>query len=301
MLIQKQIVGKTLIEKFKVRGDNVDHRFGYKPGVDKHMDDDYEYSGKVHSYKEKVYNRSNNYENSEVTYKNNNKNYKFREEKQSDKGHKNSDEKDYIDIDEIYKNNDKKHSHKADTYKGKNYSHSESQHSDKVYKHSEKGFIFDDNLIEEVVNVYSDMVYRIALNILCNVDDADDMMQEVFLRLIRSKNKIKSREHIKHWLIKVTINCSKSKVTENYKKHTVSISEISESYASCSNEIDETIGSVMKLPEKYKVPIHLYYYQQLTVDEISKILGITRSGVRSRLSRGRNMLKEILEKEDNNE
>lgn len=162
-------------------------------------------------------------------------------------------------------------------------------------------FIFDDNLIEEVVNTYSDMVYRIALNILCNIDDANDVMQDVFLRLVRNKSKIKSREHIKHWLIKVTINCSRSKATESYKKHTVSISEISESYASCSNEIDETIGSVMKLPEKYKVPIHLYYYQQLTVEEISKILGITRSGVRSRLSRGRNLLKEILEKEDNNE
>lgn len=257
MLIQKQIVGKTLIAEFKVRGDNVDHRFEYKPGVDKHMDDDYEYSGKVQSYKEKVYDHSDNSEG--------------------------------------------KHSHKAYTYKGKNYSHSEPKHSDKVYKHSEKGFIFDDNLIEEVVNTYSDMVYRIALNILCNIDDANDVMQDVFLRLVRNKSKIKSKEHIKHWLIKVTINCSKSKATESYKKHTVSISEISESYISFSNEIDETIGSVMKLPEKYKVPIHLYYYQQLTVEEISKILGITRSGVRSRLSRGRNMLKEILEKEDNNE
>lgn len=233
----------------------MDHRFAYKTSADKFVDDDYEYSGKVQSYKEKVYNHSNNYENSEVTYKNNNRNYKFREEKQSDK----------------------------------------------VYKHSEKGFIFDDNLIEEVVNTYSDMVYRIALNILCNIDDANDVMQDVFLRLVRNKSKIKSREHIKHWLIKVTINCSRSKATESYKKHTVSISEISESYISCSNEIDETIGSVMKLPEKYKVPIHLYYYQQLTVEEISKILGITRSGVRSRLSRGRNLLKEILEKEDNNE
>lgn len=233
----------------------MDHRFGYKTSADKFLDDDYEYSGKVQSYKEKVYNHSNNYENSEVTYKNNNKNYKFREEKQSDK----------------------------------------------VYKHSEKGFIFDDNLIEEVVNTYSDMVYRIALNILCNIDDANDVMQDVFLRLVKSKSKIKSKEHIKHWLIKVTINCSRSKATESYRKNTVSISEISESYISFSNEIDETIGSVMKLPEKYKVPIHLYYYQQLTVEEISKILGITRSGVRSRLSRGRNMLKEILEKEDNNE
>lgn len=233
----------------------MDHRFAYKTSADKFVDDDYEYSGKVQSYKEKVYNHSNNYENSEVTYKNNNRNYKFREEKQSDK----------------------------------------------VYKHSEKGFIFDDNLIEKVVNTYSDMVYRIALNILCNIDDANDVMQDVFLRLVRNKSKIKSKEHIKHWLIKVTINCSKSKATESYKKHTVSISEISESYISFSNEIDETIGSVMKLPEKYKVPIHLYYYQQLTVEEISKILGITRSGVRSRLSRGRNMLKEILEKEDNNE
>lgn len=181
------------------------------------------------------------------------------------------------------------------------YKPSVGKHSDKVYKHSEKGFIFDDNLIEEVVNTYSDMVYRIALNILCNREDANDVMQDVFLRLVRNKSKIKSKEHIKHWLIKVTINCSKSKATESYKKNTVSISEISESSISCTNEIDETISSVMKLPEKYKVPIHLYYYQQLTVEEISKILGITKSGVRSRLSRGRNMLKEILEKEDNNE
>ena len=149
------------------------------------------------------------------------------------------------------------------------YKPSVGKHSDKVYKHSEKGFIFDDNLIEEVVNTYSDMVYRIALNILCNREDANDVMQDVFLRLVRSKSKIKSKEHIKHWLIKVSINCSKSKATESYKKNTVSISEISES--------------------------------SMTVEEISKILGITKSGVRSRLSRGRNMLKEILEKEDNNE
>ena len=52
----------------------MDHRFAYKTGADKFVDDDYEYSGKVQSYKEKVYNHSNNYENSEVTYKNNNKN-----------------------------------------------------------------------------------------------------------------------------------------------------------------------------------------------------------------------------------
>lgn len=134
-------------------------------------------------------------------------------------------------------NSEGKHSHKADTYKGKNYSHSEPKHSDKVYKHSEKGFIFDDNLIEEVVNTYSDMVYRIALNILCNIDDANDVMQDVFLRLVKSKSKIKSKEHIKHWLIKVTINCSRSKATESYKKNTVSISEISESYISFSKKL----------------------------------------------------------------
>ena len=127
------------------------------------------------------------------------------------------------------------------------YKPSVGKHSDKVYKHSEKGFIFDDNLIEEVVNTYSDMVYRIALNILCNREDANDVMQDVFLRLVRSKSKIKSKEHIKHWLIKVSINCSKSKATESYKKNTVSISEISESSISCTNEIDETISSVMKL------------------------------------------------------
>ena len=158
-----------------------------------------------------------------------------------------------------------------------------------------------ESFVTKAVNEYSGTIYKVAFHITCNKDDAYDVCQDVFLRLFNNFEKIRDDEHLKAWLIRVAVNCAKSYCTKGFKKNTVSISEISESYISFSNEIDETIGSVMKLPEKYKVPIHLYYYQQLTVEEISKILGITRSGVRSRLSRGRNMLKEILEKEDNNE
>lgn len=152
-----------------------------------------------------------------------------------------------------------------------------------------------DSFIENAVEEYSDTIFRIAYNITQNREDALDVCQEVFLRLVKSRHKIRDDNHLKAWLIRSCINCSKSNVSQAYKRHCEPL-ESAESLCSTDNH-DSVIEFVMRLPEKYRTVIHLYYYNRLEVAQIAKALSITKSGVKSRLSRGRAMLKEIIEKE----
>lgn len=166
-----------------------------------------------------------------------------------------------------------------------------------------KEILSSENFITEVVNMYSDTIYRVALHITCNREDAYDVCQEVFLRLLNNKEKIKSDEHLKSWLIRTAVNCSKTVVLQAYNRRTVPIDEINENqFAVCQlhNE-DTTITKVMKLPEKYRMTIYLYYYQEQSVAEIADILEISQSGVKSRLARGRKLLEKIIREEENYE
>ena len=158
-----------------------------------------------------------------------------------------------------------------------------------------------DDFITNVVNEYSDTIYRIAYNITQNSEDAFDVCQEVFVRLIKNQHKIKDDKHLKAWLIKATINCSKSNATQAYKRHYVSINEIQESDFTTENYTPTLIESVAQLPEKCRIAIHLHYYNDLSIEEIAKILSITKSGVKSRLARGRKILKQLIEKENDYE
>ena len=105
-----------------------------------------------------------------------------------------------------------------------------------------------------------------------------------------------SDEHIKAWLIRVAINICNNHFRS--KKH-FSASPIPEDLPSDElHEVDEMIGEVMKLPEKYRVPIHLFYYGEYSVSDIAKILDLPESTVKTRLKRGRDKLKNTLRKED---
>ncbi len=152
-----------------------------------------------------------------------------------------------------------------------------------------------DSFISGAVEAYSDMIYRIAYNITCNREDALDVCQEVFLRLVKSRHKIRDDYHLKAWLIRACINCAKTNASQAYKKHRAPIEKADSLYYSDNH--DSMIELVMRLPEKYRTVIHLFYYDKLEVSEIANALSMTKSGVKSRLSRGRAMLKEIIEKE----
>lgn len=156
-----------------------------------------------------------------------------------------------------------------------------------------------DDFIAKAVNEYSDTIYRVALNITQNKDDAFDVCQEVFVRLIKNKHKIKNADHLKAWLLRAAVNCAKSSKTSAYARSCVPLDDIAEQGVTDTTTDKTLFESVMSLPPKYSAVIYLFYYEDLKISEIAKILDITQSAVKSRLVRGRNALKEIIEKEQN--
>ena len=159
-------------------------------------------------------------------------------------------------------------------------------------------FLCTDDFITQSVELYSDMMYRVAFNITKNSDDAFDVCQDVFVRLVRNKSKIKNSEHLKAWLLRATVNCSRSFCTQAYKKHCVSTDELVKQSFTDDREKSELFDAVMRLPDKYSTVIHLFYYEDLSIEQIAKIMKMTKSAVKSRLHRGREILKQILEKEN---
>lgn len=157
----------------------------------------------------------------------------------------------------------------------------------------------EENNIDIVIRKYSDMVYRLAAANVNSKSSADDIYQDVFLRYIKAVRKgtnFESEEHRKAWLIRVTLNCCKSLNTSSWFKR---ISSINENYqfesTDCFNDEKTDIqNALMSLPQKYRSIIHLFYYEQLSAEEISTILKIKPSTVRTQLVRARNMLKETL-------
>lgn len=148
---------------------------------------------------------------------------------------------------------------------------------------------------EEIIKTYSDMVYRLAFARTGTKEDADEVYQEVFLRLLKKHPAFESDEHCKAWLLRVTVNCSNTLLSSLWKKRTVILEE---DLPFMERESLGLYGELSKLPQKYRDVIHLFYYEELSVAEISEILGRKESTVRTQLTRARAMLKEILKEAD---
>ena len=144
-----------------------------------------------------------------------------------------------------------------------------------------------------VVEKYANNMYRIALNYCKNKYDAEDILQNVFLKLFQSEIQFQNDEHLKRWLIRVTINASKDLMKSFWKKRTVGIDEAKESYREQFSDTQkgELYEAVMGLTQKYRMVIHLYYYEDYSVKEISEILGIKETTVQTQLMRAREKLK----------
>jgi RNA polymerase sigma-70 factor, ECF subfamily len=142
--------------------------------------------------------------------------------------------------------------------------------------------------INSILNKYADMVYKLALARTKNKSDAEDIFQEVFLRLIDKKPLFENEDHQKAWLIKVTVNCSSKLLTSAWFRRTVPMLE---ELKFETKEKSEVFYAVLELPLKYRTMIHLYYYEDLSIAKISEVLSIKESTIKSQLSRGRQMLK----------
>ena len=133
---------------------------------------------------------------------------------------------------------------------------------------------------ESVVRRYAPMVYRLALAQVRGRCDAEDIFQEVFLRYFRSAPVFSEEEHRRAWLIRVTVNCAKKFWTSAWMRRTVLWEQL------------------QLLPGKYRAVLHLFYYEQLSVGEIGKLLGEKPATVRTQLTRARRLLRKQLKEEE---
>lgn len=146
---------------------------------------------------------------------------------------------------------------------------------------------------EAAYDKYADMLYRIALSDLGNTHDAEDAVQDTFVAYFSYKGTFETEEHRKAWLIRVLINKARDELRRKKVRSHASFDEIPE-IASAEPEDRGVMEEIQKLPEKYKTPIILHYLEDIPIERIAKILGITLSGAKMRLKRGRDMLREKL-------
>lgn len=145
--------------------------------------------------------------------------------------------------------------------------------------------------LEILAQKYQISVYRAAFSICKNPQDAEDVTQETFLAYHRSSRQFESEEHIRAWLLRVTINKGKNLQLSFWTRNRQSMEDYMESLVFEEPGDRDLFTAVMALPEKYRTVIHLFYYEDYTVKEIAKIVGASESTVKTRLHRGREMLK----------
>ena len=151
--------------------------------------------------------------------------------------------------------------------------------------------------VQELIGLYQNNLYAAAFSICKNAQDAEDVVQETFIQYHMSKNQFESQQHIRAWLIRVAINKAKNVNHTFWRKNKVPLEEYMETLAFETPKSQNLFETVMKLPEKYRTAIHLFYYEDYGVKEIAGILRISESNVKNRLSRGRKLLKESLQEE----
>ena len=143
----------------------------------------------------------------------------------------------------------------------------------------------------QVMDRYGTMVYRLAFSQLRNGTDADDIYQEVFLRYYRKRPEFESEEHRRAWLLRVTVNTAKSYVTSAWFRHTVALEECAVYQEPEEEQLSEAL---QMLKPGDRMLLHLFYYEDMSVNEISEILKCKPSAIKTRLYRARNQLKEVL-------
>lgn len=152
--------------------------------------------------------------------------------------------------------------------------------------------------LRDLTTKYSDMIYRIALRYLNTKDDAEDIVQEVFMRYIKYLKEDKffeTDEHEKCWLIRVTMNLCCNEIASARKRKNLQFKDVLYCELDISSE-NLLYNAVNKLNIRYKEPFILFYIEDMKVSEISKILRISEANVKKRLSRAREQVKEYIKR-----
>lgn len=163
--------------------------------------------------------------------------------------------------------------------------------------------VMEHRLLENELSVtaaikhHSAMVYRLALAYTGQAADADDVMQDVFMRLIETQPIFKNEEHAKAWLIRVTINRCKSLLGSFWRRNGEELSD--ETAATSQPEYDDSILIAMdSLSHAQRLCVHLFYYEDYTIDDIASVTSMNPSTVKSHLHRARLVLAQRLKEDD---
>ena len=146
--------------------------------------------------------------------------------------------------------------------------------------------------LKQKIDEYADMVYRIALTRCKSVETAEDIFQEVFMRLAEKNPKFENKEHEKAWFIRVTINLSKNFRNMAWNKKVVALDE---NIIFNTKEENDVFAAVCSLPQNYRTVIYLLYYEGYKVNEISKLIRKPEGTIKTWLFRAREILKNELE------
>lgn len=150
------------------------------------------------------------------------------------------------------------------------------------------------NRLEDVIPAYENTLYRAALAILGDPQEAEDVVQEAFLRLWEKDPAFESPAHQRSWLLKVTVNGCKSRLRAPWRRRTAPLLE---SYPAADEEEQAVLEVIQSLPPKDRAALHLYYYEGYQTAEIAAMTGWREGTVRSRLARARDKLRELLKGE----
>lgn len=147
---------------------------------------------------------------------------------------------------------------------------------------------------ERIVALYADVVYRVALSYAKTKEDAEDVLQNVFLKLLTKRVKFEDDEHIRKWLIRVAVNECNSLWSSFWRKNVEYIDRMEEGITFQNADYSDLYDAIKVLPAKLRIVLHLFYYEGYRTKEIADLLHIREATVRSRLTRARKLLKSQL-------
>ena len=155
--------------------------------------------------------------------------------------------------------------------------------------------------VDEAFRRYGDRVFSAAFSICRNREDADDTVQDTFLKYHTQNADYIDESHLKAWLLRVAINRAKDVTGAFWRRNRVSWEDNMNELEFEQPEDRSLFEAVMQLPEKYRIVIHLHYYEEYSIEEISRTVRRSPGTVKSQLSRGRKLLKSILTEDGNHD
>lgn len=154
---------------------------------------------------------------------------------------------------------------------------------------------------EYLVETYQQNLFRAALSITHNVQDAEDAVQNTYLKYLKLNTEFESEEHLRAWLFRTVSNQAKDTLRTFWHRNRTSLEDWMNDLEFETPEDRSLVEAVLNLPWKYSSVMHLYYYEDYSVKEIASILSVSESAVKHRLQKGRAALKTELEKENTEE